>query len=567
MATFLPGMAPAELLITQYYEGSSNNKYVELTNTSAAPLDLTGYIITVWSNDNSGAFKTAGSFPTNEFSLSGTLGPGASYLIANPSAASPVPADQADATSTITFFNGNDSVVLYEGGTIDPANIADAVTFTAAFEGGETSFTRQNTAVGHDLVPGSSVLDFPDVWAQVETDTVDAAALGDDNFLGSSALGSVNPLVRFTSGSDLVIESDGSMELELEIRSPDGEAVSVDIVFDDANSTLSASEIGNFSTRTVTFPASAQDGDTQTISVTLTDDDEAESTETAIFNLTNLVTDGDALIGGTTSFELSVQDDDTFIAPLYISEIADPGDDFNARFVELFNPTDEAVDLGANGWTLVLYFNDNPSGRAVPLVGIIEPGGTFVIAHEADAFALAYPDAPVPDQIANTVDSNGNDNFELRFGGENGPLVDIYGSPGTDGTDQPWEFEDSQVVRSGAAPNATFTVEDWTITEAGIAGMTPGVHDGSGTGPVSEELRIIDFTFDPGEGRGVISAIGLGTKSWIVEVSDDLNQADAWTPVDGGAGEQDQEDGSTDFIFFEPAPVPGALYFRLVAEE
>jgi hypothetical protein len=96
---------------------------------------------------------------------------------------------------------------------------------------------------------------------------------------------------------------------------------------------------------------------------------------------------------------------------------------------------------------------------------------------------------------------------------------------------------------------------------------TPGAeNEGGGVGPVVEEVRIIEFQLDFDTGRAVISATGLGTKIWMVEVSDDLNATDAWAPVPGGFGEQDQEDGSTDFIFFEVTPVPAGRFYRLAED-
>ena len=44
--------AQAQLIISEYLEGSSNNKAVELYNTSGAELSLDGYTISLFSNGN-----------------------------------------------------------------------------------------------------------------------------------------------------------------------------------------------------------------------------------------------------------------------------------------------------------------------------------------------------------------------------------------------------------------------------------------------------------------------------------------------------------------------------------
>ena len=68
------------------------------------------------------------------------------------------------------------------------------------------------------------------------------------------------------------------------------------------------------------------------------------------------------------------------IPDLIISEVADPNDDANARFVELYNPTDSTVDLAAGTWYLTKFVNANTSRSNVALTGSIAPGATYIIA-------------------------------------------------------------------------------------------------------------------------------------------------------------------------------------------
>ena len=95
--------------------------------------------------------------------------------------------------------------------------------------------------------------------------------------------------------------------------------------------------------------------------------------------------------------------------------------------------------------------------------------------------------------MSGTINTNGNDNAELRFGGgqASGTLVDVYGSPGTDGTGQDWEFEDGRGVRNASITtgNTTWTASEWTITSADAADMTPGVHpDSAGPDPLGDYI-------------------------------------------------------------------------------
>lgn len=76
---------------------------------------------------------------------------------------------------------------------------------------------------------------------------------------------------------------------------------------------------------------------------------------------------------------------------------------------------------------------------------------------------------------------------------------------------------------------------------------------------------IRSLTIDFEEGSGVINAVGLGTKIWTVETSIDLGGNDTWMEVPGGVGEQDQPDGSTNFLFFfVPGSENAARFYRLV---
>lgn len=469
-----------DVLITQYYEGTANNKYLELTNVSGATVDLNDYVLVNFDNLIAEDWKSGIASASRTTALSGlSISPGQSIVVANPSAGSPIAAaDAAVSDGQVTFFNGNDSVVLYSDGSQSLAALVDAVPFTnAGFEGGETSFLRISADPGFDLNAGTSVLDFPSVWQEVSTTDVDEADFGDDAFLGSSDLGNPPPQVVFVESAILAEEDEGTVSLTIELRNPDGNPVSVDVVFDSSGSSAALGDIGNYVTQTVEFGAGAGDGDQETITVSITDDAEEESTESAIFRLENLVTNGAAIVGSPGASTLAIQDNDTPVPNLFFSEIADPADDPSAKFVEIYNPTGSPVDLGAGQWHVVVYFNANSDGVDVALNGTVPAGGTFVIANTGFADA----NGSAPDQENGNINSNGDDNFELRFGGDSssGVLVDVYGQPGTDGTDMSWEFENGRAVRldSVASGSITFDPAEWSIqAPADFADGTPGTH-------------------------------------------------------------------------------------------
>lgn len=94
----------SELFFSEYAEGSSNNKYLEIYNGTGVPVDLSNYVI--MQNSNGG--------PWDEYTdvLSGTLANGDVYVIANSSADSLILAEADLTGSGICFFNGDDARAL-----------------------------------------------------------------------------------------------------------------------------------------------------------------------------------------------------------------------------------------------------------------------------------------------------------------------------------------------------------------------------------------------------------------------------------------------------------------------
>ncbi|WP_421293015.1 ExeM/NucH family extracellular endonuclease [Aeromonas taiwanensis] len=108
----LTGQAQAQLLISEYLEGSSNNKAVELSNVGSSVIDLSEYRLALYANG-----KPLTDTPTNSLALQGSLAPGASLVLANPSANAEILA-KATQTSGNLVFNGDDALVLYRGSEI-----------------------------------------------------------------------------------------------------------------------------------------------------------------------------------------------------------------------------------------------------------------------------------------------------------------------------------------------------------------------------------------------------------------------------------------------------------------
>lgn len=107
--------APTELFFSEYIEGSSYNKALEVYNGTGAAVDLGAglYNIQMYSNGSTTAGLT--------IYLVGTVADGDVFVLANSNAtypADPAILAQADMVSLAGFYNGDDAVVLRKGTTV-----------------------------------------------------------------------------------------------------------------------------------------------------------------------------------------------------------------------------------------------------------------------------------------------------------------------------------------------------------------------------------------------------------------------------------------------------------------
>ncbi|MGC9361917.1 MAG: chitobiase/beta-hexosaminidase C-terminal domain-containing protein [Candidatus Syntrophosphaera sp.] len=100
----------ADLFFSEYVEGTSNNKALEIFNGTGDAVDLSQYTIKLASNGNTWS-------TTNVLTPSGTLANGDVFVIANAGADAPIQ-NVADVTSTVTYYNGNDCLGLFNGTTL-----------------------------------------------------------------------------------------------------------------------------------------------------------------------------------------------------------------------------------------------------------------------------------------------------------------------------------------------------------------------------------------------------------------------------------------------------------------
>ncbi|MCD8408130.1 endonuclease [Tenacibaculum dicentrarchi] len=95
----------ADLFITEYIEGSSNNKALEIANFTGNAINLEGYSLKKASN---------GGGWTNTLTLSGVLNNQKMYVIANNSATSALKNKAQLLDTSVLSFNGNDAIGLFK---------------------------------------------------------------------------------------------------------------------------------------------------------------------------------------------------------------------------------------------------------------------------------------------------------------------------------------------------------------------------------------------------------------------------------------------------------------------
>ncbi|MBW5448745.1 Ig domain protein group 2 domain protein [Cohnella sp. CFH 77786] len=140
------GSGTSGVFISEYVEGSSYNKAIEIYNGTGAAVNLAGYTL---SQSNS----------TSSISLSGTLASGDAYVVAHSSAASGI-TSKADLLTDNLVFNGDDSVTLnLNGSAVDVIGTAG------------TAFGTDKTMVRKSSVTAGSASYASSQWDSYAVDT------------------------------------------------------------------------------------------------------------------------------------------------------------------------------------------------------------------------------------------------------------------------------------------------------------------------------------------------------------------------------------------------------------
>jgi len=175
---------PTELFFSEYIEGTSNNKALEIYNGTGAAINLTagGYNVQMYFNGSAS--------PGLTINLTGTVADGDVFVLAH-SSASPSILAQADQTNGAGWYNGDDAVVLRKGTTV--IDVIGQIGFDPGTEWGSGLIsTADNTLRRKDTIcagdpNGSDAFDPSLEWEGFATDTFGGLGAHYVNCVGEDA--------------------------------------------------------------------------------------------------------------------------------------------------------------------------------------------------------------------------------------------------------------------------------------------------------------------------------------------------------------------------------------------
>lgn len=346
--------AAGDLFISEYVEGTSNNKVLEIYNPSAAAVDLAadGYKVEIYANGASSAGST--------ILLTGSIAPGAVHVLKHNLALASITAQQTSGSLT---FNGDDAVVLKKGAmAIDCFGQVGYDPGSAWTAGGVTTvdktLRRKATVVQGDTVTNDT-FDPSVEWEQFTVDTFTG--------LGShSTSGTTTPTLTLSAAQTSFAENaSGTITGTVSVNTAPAADLTVSLVSAD----LTAATVP----ATVTIPAGQT---TATFAITPVDDTEIDGSQSATLTAT-----ADGYTTGTLN--LTVTDDE---APPVGVTPATANSAQNSAFVTalrsgaLNSPALFRLGTGANvpaGLTL-----DPATGVLTGTIALATPAGDYAVVIE-----------------------------------------------------------------------------------------------------------------------------------------------------------------------------------------
>ena len=132
----------------------------------------------------------------------------------------------------------------------------------------------------------------------------------------------------------------------------------------------------------------------------------------------------------------------------------------NNKYLQIYNPTSETIDLSAYTIRMESYGSKNKRSVAtdtnLQLSGTLAPGAVQVFRHTS-ALEITAPSIALKDK-SNVCNFNGNDPIGLL---KNGTVIDVIGPYGKGASSN--FAKDVTLHRKGNQPSAEYNAADWEV--------------------------------------------------------------------------------------------------------
>ncbi|WP_345251326.1 Calx-beta domain-containing protein, partial [Kangiella taiwanensis] len=459
----------------------TNDALVEGDETFTVNLDAVNPLVT----DTDTATGTITDDDNLEVSIAATV------------AAASEPATDGEFTVTLSNVSATDTTVTigYAGTATDATdyNLTGAAgTTTVVIPAGDTSATVAVEVIDDNIVEGSETVDA--TITAVSNGTIgtatDTVTIADDD-------------IASVSVADVAVDEDaGTATINVTLTGNTAAGFSVD--FATADGTAQAGALQDYIANSGTLNFVGNDGEVQSITVTINDDFEIEGDETFNVNLSN-ITGGQATINDGTGV-VTIQDNDTVVL-IEFDSAADSADESTTDAPRLlilgFLPNDTTVNVNVTGGTATGSGTDYTNVVAVTI-----PAGNY----DGSAGTSVPINLTVVDD--NILEADENINFELSSANPRLVLGDADLDSNTQATNT-YTIQDNDTITVSVtandaaaaepADNGQFTINlsspnsvDTTITY-NVAGTATATDDytpltGTVTIPAGDTSATIDVT-------------------------------------------------------------------------